>query len=338
MTENNSGALSCGIEKQTEKLAESVKELQTELEELYYVPLAENAGKKEGRDAECLKAAEEELESLKRTARGLFAAHQSVSAMEDELRSRTRDTKRSIKRRKLGAFNPPPNGAIDLEEVRKDHFARGLNLYKLLLLLIVGSFAGVIIEMIWCYLSRGYLESRRGLVYGPFNLLYGAGAVLLTLALYRFRNRGYFWSFAGGFIVGSVLEYVCSWGQELVLGSRSWDYSNMPLKINGRICFVYSVFWGVLGVLWIKDLYPRAAKLILKIPNTAGRVITISVTVFLVLDAAVTGVALARWSQRMSDKAAPDSGFWEFIDERFPDSRMERIFANMEFGSGEAAS
>lgn len=338
MTENNSGALSCGIEKQTEKLAESVKELQTELEELYYVPLAENAGKKEGRDAECLKAAEEELESLKRTARGLFAAHQSVSAMEDELRSRTRDTKRSIKRRKLGAFNPPPNGAIDLEEVRKDHFARGLNLYKLLLLLIVGSFAGVIIEMIWCYLSRGYLESRRGLVYGPFNLLYGAGAVLLTLALYRFRNRGYFWSFAGGFIVGSVLEYVCSWGQELVLGSRSWDYSDMPLNINGRICFVYSVFWGVLGVLWIKDLYPRAAKLILKIPNTAGRVITISVTVFLVLDAAVTGVALARWSQRMSDKVAPDSGFWEFIDERFPDSRMERIFANMEFGSGEAGS
>ena len=130
--------------------------------------------------------------------------------------------------------------------------------------------------------------------------------------------------------VGSVLEYVCSWGQELVLGSRSWDYSGMPLNLNGRICLLYSIFWGILGVLWIKDLYPRMAKWILKIPNRAGKILTWACTIFLIVNALVTCVAVGRWSQRVKGAEAPNA-FWKFVDQRFPDQRMERIFANMEF-------
>ena len=51
----------------------------------------------------------------------------------------------------------------------------------------------------------------------------------------QFRNRGAIWSFLGGFLVGSVVEYGCSWIQEALFGSRSWDYSSMPLNLNGRI-------------------------------------------------------------------------------------------------------
>lgn len=311
------------------ELAEDVKKLGDDLEKRYYVPLAVEAETRR-KDSKCFDEAEHEIDVLHGTARSLLQSYQTVTALEDELKSRTHDTKRAVKR-KLPVFNPPTNGAIDLEEERKDHFARGINIYKLLLLLAVGSFAGVIVEMLWCYLTRGYLESRRGLVYGPLNLLYGAGAVLLTLTLYRFRNRGYFWSFIGGFTVGSALEYLCSLFQELLLGSRSWDYSEMPFNINGRICLAYSIFWGVLGVLWIKDIYPRAAKLILRIPNKWGRIITVSIAVFLAFDAAVTAVALARWSMRIKGDPASNA-LAEFVDERFPDERMERIFANMEFG------
>ena len=135
--------------------------------------------------------------------------------------------------------------------------------------------------------------------------------------------------------IGSVVEYVCSWGQEALFGSRSWDYSNIPFNLNGRICLLYSVFWGVLGVLWIKDLYPRMAKWILKIPNRAGKILTWCLVAFLAVNAAVTCVAVARWSQRVQGKEAGNS-FWSFVDERFPDERMERIFANMEFGQSQS--
>ena len=117
----------------------------------------------------------------------------------------------------------------------------------------------------------------------------------------------------------------------MLIGSRSWDYSNMPFNVNGRICLLYSMFWGVLGMFWIKDIYPRMAKWILKLPNRAGKILTWCVTAFLVVNSIVTLVTVWRWSQRVHD-VPPSSGFWELVDERFPDERMERIFANMEFG------
>ncbi len=270
-----------------------------------------------------------ELETLRRASASLSRALRETMELTDELNARRHDTHKS-RDRKWYLPNPPANAAIDLEEKESGHFARGINGYKLMLICFVGSFAGVVVELLWCLARNGYLESRSGLVYGPFNLLYGAGAVLMSLALYRYRNRGGWLSFLVGMAVGSVLEYVCSWGQELVLGSRSWDYSGMPLNLNGRICLLYSIFWGILGVLWIKDLYPRMAKWILKIPNRAGKILTWACTIFLIVNALVTCVAVGRWSQRVKGAEAPNA-FWEFVDQRFPDQRMERIFANMEF-------
>ncbi len=74
-------------------------------------------------------------------------------------------------------------------ESRSDFFAKGVNIYKILIIGYVGNFLGVLIEMLWCLLTRGRIESRAGLVYGPFSLLYGAGAVAMTLALFRWTQR-----------------------------------------------------------------------------------------------------------------------------------------------------
>lgn len=317
------------LEAISEAVLASIDQAAPELQE-YYVRLAQEAQQSEQPSQSLDAEVQKEIDTLKRTSGNLSQALQATSKLEDELSARFFDM-RTSRDRKWYLPNPPANGSIDLEEQQSHHFARGINLYKLLLVCFVGSFAGVVVEVLWCLVRNGYIESRAGLVYGPFNLLYGAGAVVLTLALYRYRNRGYLLSFLGGMIVGSVVEYVCSWGQEALFSSRSWDYSNIPFNLNGRICLLYSVFWGVLGVLWIKDLYPRMAKWILKIPNKAGKILTWCLTAFLVVNAVVTCVAVARWSQRVQGEPAASS-FWSFVDERFPDDRMERIFANMEFG------
>ena len=169
-------------------------------------------------------------------------------------------------------------------------------------------------------------------MYGPFNLLYGVGAVALTVCLYRFRNHSSWISFLGGMIVGSVVEYICSFGQEALFGSRSWDYSHMPFNLGGRICLLYSVFWGLLGVLWIKDIYPRIAKWILKIPNRGGKIVTWLLVVFFACNAFMSAVSMYRWSRRM-DAVPPANAFEVWIDERFPNERMQKIYANMEFTS-----
>ena len=128
----------------------------------------------------------------------------------------------------------------------------------------------------------------------------------------------------------TIERYFCSWAQEMLFGSVSWDYSHMPFNINGRICLIYSVFWGFLGIFWVKTLYPMIAQLILKIPNKAGKILTWALTAFFVFDCAVTLLTVFRWSQRV-DGIAASNAFWAFLDTRFPDSRMQRIFANMVF-------
>ena len=280
-------------------------------------------------EADLQRRVTEELASLHCASLNLKNAQSRTGEMEDELAARLHDVKGDLIH-KWYRLNPPSNTSIDVAEQQQKHFAQGVNIYKILLILIIGSFAGVMVELLWCLITNGYLESRSGLVYGPFNMLYGVGAAVLSLTLYRFRNRGRWLSFLGGFVVGSVVEYLCSWGQEALLGSRSWDYSGMPFNINGRICLLYSIFWGILGVLWIKDLYPRMSKWILKIPNHAGRIVTWVLTVFMAFNCLVSAVAVWRWAERVSGVPA-ENGFEELLDARFPDERMERIYANMSF-------
>lgn len=308
------------IEKESLRLLQTVDATRTEMSEFYTQMLQESLDAAE---------AQNKSDSLKRATANIAKSLSQTYIISDELNARYNDIRKQQKKHRL-ISGAPANAAIDLSERNSEHFARGLNLYKLLLICFVGSFAGVVIETLWCLITNGYLESRSGLVYGPFNLLYGVGAVALTACLYWFRNRGAWISFLGGMIVGSVVEYLCSWGQELVFGSRSWDYSQMPFNINGRICLLYSVFWGMLGVLWIKNIYPRMAKWILKIPNHIGKIATWLLVVFFVFNALMSGIAMFRWSQR-TESAAPSNAFWEWVDERFPNERMERIYANMEF-------
>lgn len=296
----------------------------------YYLRLAEDTHKQNDGVDELYSEVEGEVASLKATAANLKKSRKHVAIMADELSSRLREVKRCRKRQ--GAINvaTPANSIIDFEEKASGHFAQGINFYKLVWICFIGSFVGVIVELLWCLAKNGYIESRSGLVYGPFNLLYGAGAVSLTLALYRYRNRSSSISFIGGMIVGSIVEYVCSWGQELVFGTSSWDYSDLPFNINGRICLRYSVFWGILGLLWVKKIYPRMSQFILLIPNKIGKIVTWLIVAFMAVNIIVTVTAVYRWTERISGDVASNA-FEEFVDRRFPNERMEHIFANMKF-------
>ena len=272
-----------------------------------------------------------EVEVLEKASSKLKKAQRWSSEQADELKTRLKEGKSSESKRRI-LRRAPANSVIDYKETKTNNFAAGINFYKIALICISGSFAGVVVELLWCLVRNGYLESRAGLVYGPFNLLYGVGAVALTLILYRYRNRSSAFSFFGGIVIGSAVEYLLSWGQETLFGSTSWDYSELPFNINGRICLLYSVFWGILGVLWIKSIYPRVAKIILKIPNKAGKIITWALTVFMIFNAVMSLLSVWRWSERVHNVPATTIAD-EFFDKRFPDSRMERIFANMEFDS-----
>ena len=122
----------------------------------------------------------------------------------------------------------------------------GYTIWRILAYFIIYSVLGYIIETIFGIITKGTWESRQSFLYGPFCGIYGLGAVIMILSLQYFNqnNNRLFW---GGFLVGSIIEYVVSWIGEILLNVKWWDYSNMPLNLNGRICVFFSIFWGLLA-------------------------------------------------------------------------------------------
>lgn len=209
-------------------------------------------------------------------------------------------------------------------------FASGLNFYKQFWIFFIGCFIGVVIETVWCYIRLRRFESRKGLVYGPFNLVYGFGALVMTLSLSWFNNMRDLGIIACGAFIGGIYEYACSLFQEKLLGSVSWDYKKFPLNLNGRINLLYCIFWGFLALLWVRDFYPKLSAFIELIPNEFGIILTWISLLFIIFDSIVSACVVYRTSQRLSG-VKPSNSFWKYIDNRFPDERVKSIYPNMQF-------
>lgn len=213
------------------------------------------------------------------------------------------------------------------ENITREGFADGLCFNKLVWVFLISCVVGFIVETLWCYLRHGYIESRKSLVYGPLSVAYGMGGVILTLSLYKIKDASAFKIFLLSFLVGTVTEYICSLGQEIVFGSVAWDYSNRFLNINGRVCLLYSIYWGLLGIGWIKLIYPMMSNVIELLPDNLGTVLTWAFIAFFIFDSVISAAAGLRMDKRSQGLEAKNS-IEIYLDKHFDDERMHKIYAN----------
>ena len=209
-------------------------------------------------------------------------------------------------------------------------FAKGCSFYKLVWLFFIGAFLGDIVETIFCYMTTGTLMSRSSVVYGPFSIVWGIGCAVLTLLLYQYRDRSDRFIFMFGTLVGGAYEYACSVFTEIVFGTVFWDYSHLPFNLGGRINLLFCFFWGIVAVVWIKMIYPILSSWIEKITYKKGVIMTWCFVVFMTFNILMSGLALSRYSQRQNGLKAQNS-VERYIDQQFPDQRMEMIYPNAKF-------
>lgn len=166
---------------------------------------------------------------------------------------------------------------------------------KLIWYFVIFSVIGIVVETLFGYLTMQIWECRKGFVYGPFCPIYGLGAVLIIVALDRFKDSK-LKIFIYGMIAGAIVEYFVSFLLEAMYGARFWDYSYLPYNLNGRICIRYSSYWGFLSMAMIYLVKPRVDKLIDKIPKK--EIIAKGLLVFLIIDAILTVIAISLYQQR----------------------------------------
>lgn len=208
-------------------------------------------------------------------------------------------------------------------------FAFGMNLTKLFWIFFIGCIAGFILEECWAIFIAHTFELRVGLVYGPFQPIYGGGAAIITLCLYRLYKQSGVVIFIASGIIGASFEYLCSFGQEMLFGTVSWDYSNTPFNLDGRTNLLFGVIWGLLGLIWLKTIYPALSRLIEKIPKRVGGILTILLAAFMVFDAFISCAALTRSEERRNNIPAT-TAFQSFLDENLGDAYLQIVYPNMQ--------
>lgn len=213
------------------------------------------------------------------------------------------------------------------KEKHRETFAFGCCAYKLIWLFFLGAFLGDITETIFCRITAGVWMSRSSVVYGPFSIVWGLGCAFLTALLYKYRDKSDRYIFVYGTILGGAYEYICSVFTELVFGTVFWDYSKIPFNLGGRINLLFCFFWGIAAVVWLKILYPIFSGWIEKIPVKIGKTITPIAVVLMILNILISGMALARYSDRVMHPK-PHNQVEQFLDGHFDNDRIERIYPN----------
>ncbi len=232
----------------------------------------------------------------------------------------------AAERRMLRAY--PETDLARPKREKSTVFAAGCSFYKIVLLFIIGAFLGDIVETIFCRLTMGVWMSRSSLVWGPFSVVWGLALALVTLLMYRYKDKTAGWLFVAGTLLGGAYEYLCSVFTEIVFGAVFWDYSKLPFNLGGRINLLYCFFWGFAAVAWFKVCYPPLSRLIERIPKRPGTVITWALTLFMALNMVVSAGALIRYDAR-SKGQPPANAAEQWLDETFDDAYIARVYPKL---------
>ena len=168
------------------------------------------------------------------------------------------------------------------------------------------SFVGWIYESIVVSVQERRLVNR-GFLMGPICPIYGVGAVGAALLLAPLHNTVAL--FVAGAVLASVLEYVTSWVMERLFDARWWDYSQYRFNINGRVCLLGALIFGLFTVIVVKWVQPIVHMVTDDVPEVAIHYLAIAIAVLLAVDIAVTVSAMQSFRDKVDELQRVVAGY-----------------------------
>lgn len=162
---------------------------------------------------------------------------------------------------------------------------------------ILFGFMGWVYESLAMTIWTGKWENR-GFLFGPLIPIYGFGAIALTivLSIYHLSNLQVFILS----VLGSViLEMSTSILLEKLFHAYWWDYSEVPLNFQGRICLPASLGFGIAGLI-VRDIcLPIAIKVTSHMSSITLQVIALLLAGLLAADTATTVSDLVNFDSKV---------------------------------------
>ncbi len=164
--------------------------------------------------------------------------------------------------------------------------------------LILYSFAGWVLESV-CKTVEQKKFVNSGFLYGPFCPIYGFGALIMLLCLSFLKEKPIL-LFIAAFFILSIWEYLVGVFLEKVFKTKYWDYSHLKFNFQGRVCLKNSLFWGILGVLFICIIHPFIEKYITMIPIAILLYINIIIGIAISVDLVFSIIAITNFQSMLT--------------------------------------
>ena len=167
------------------------------------------------------------------------------------------------------------------------------------------SFIGWIYECIYCMIIDKHWDNR-GFLFGPICPIYGSSVVLAMIVFGKSNilKSGYETPVWLVFIIcalmSAVIEYSTSYVLERMFHAIWWDYSMVPLNLNGRICLPATLGFGIVGVLVVRYLLPFVASIPMDDHPLANEVLALVFMLILGIDLAATVASLTDMLDRIA--------------------------------------
>lgn len=132
--------------------------------------------------------------------------------------------------------------------------------------LILYSFLGFLLEVVFARAVGDEKKDRKCFLLLPLCPVYGVGAAAILL-LPEVVQGNWLLLLPLGAAAATAAEYAMGLFYEKAAGVKFWDYSSLPGNLSGRVCPLFSLFWGVLAVALVRVVHPPVSALAAIIPD-----------------------------------------------------------------------
>ncbi len=128
----------------------------------------------------------------------------------------------------------------------------------------------------------------------------------------------------------TILEYTTSWVMEELFHARWWDYSNFRFNVQGHVCLLGAVIFGIAGVVIVLGAQPYVAQFTDLIPVPMLHTLVTVLALVTIIDLAVTVAGMLGFeqvldsvAQAVQDVAARAGGTWQWGADAVSDKMRE---------------
>ena len=133
------------------------------------------------------------------------------------------------------------------------------------------------------YLVKDMIFVNRGVMYGPWLPIYGAGGVFIVALLNKLKHHK-IKLFISTMVLCGILEYFTSFVLEFFSNKSYWDYHDMQLNLNGRVCLAGLIAFDIGGFLSIFIVGPFIKNMMRRLGTKRSKILCFVLITLFVID------------------------------------------------------